>query len=94
MRLPVTPPELILHAKLVAAHKAFVARKIAEAEAQATWLAWCDTIAAEVDVSAKAAKEAAEADSLTVGTAAFEARYRIAIAEWKLVCDISDTDCE
>ena len=41
-----------------------------------------------------AAKEAAEADSLTVGTAAFEARYRKAIAEWKLVCDISDTDCE
>ena len=93
MRLPVTPPELILHAKLVAAHKAFVARKIAEAEAQATWLTWCDTIAKEVDVSAKAAKEATEADSLTVGTAAFEARYMKAIAEWKLVC-FSDSDCD
>ena len=39
-----------------------------------------------------AAKDTEEAVSLTVGTAAFEGRYRKAIAEWKLVCDISDSD--
>ena len=83
-----------MRAQLEAVHKAFVARKIAEAEAQAAWLTWCDTVATEVDVSAKAAKETEEAVSLTVGTAAFEARYRKAIAEWKLVCDISDSDIE
>ena len=83
LRLAVTPPELFLRAKLEAVHKDFVARKIAAAEAQAERLTF----------AAKAEKETGEAVSLTVGTAAFEARYRKAIAEWKLVCDISDTDC-